>query len=531
MSTSAPDGQPRSEIEEALQAAGHTGPYVAPPWVQAAGRDDSSNRAGGERVHRERGDGSARRLVRWLIACGACAATLALIWLAGELWWRWDRSTAVLVASTAALVVLAPFSWWASRELTTVERSGSHPPTAGHETPVSVAGNIGGSMITGDNNMIYTGGATSSPTAQRPERPGVGEGAGSRRPLIAELHARTGGFVALGEAREPAFKVNGGHVQFFDRDDHQSFLVWLPPTGSGSVMSESVWEALCAVGEAEWPVLAGLPVAGTAPLVIDDQTLRVPLAGGRWQGGWLIRERSGQPWFWLPEPRHDAYTSHATIWERDSAYEVRIRAIVDMAWHGEPRIRTLEECIGQLKAAASAGRFSNLFAVLGASFGVELAEPTWSVAKSNNNWARGVHMTAPLADPEGQPAVKADVMLQVPAESYPHSLLGCVDLHLNLRAWRDCCARLARPTSQPSLSFVPSFGCSTSRSRTRPRFFRALLRTILPTSSSPCRRSSSPRSRRVRLGSTIRNATWGYRMSSISARSANRQRALGIRKR
>jgi hypothetical protein len=201
-------------------------------------------------------------------------------------------------------------------------------------------------------------------------------------------------------------------------------------------MPESVLEALCAVGDppgqAEWPEHAGFPFAGETTLIIDDSTLEIPLRGGDWGDGWMIREGSSRPWFWRPAPRHDAQACHTMKWERDPGYEVRLRAVIDMAWHGAPNIRTQEEYIRELLAAASAGRFANVFEVLGACYGVRLAEPSWSIAKSNYNWAHGVHITAVLTDSTGTAAVKADVLLQAPAESYPHSLLGCVDLHLNM---------------------------------------------------------------------------------------------------
>ncbi len=369
-----------------------------------------------------------RSFWRWSMACVVPTVVGAAVWLAFEWGLRWDRATAAAVGIGISAVVLAPMAWWASRE-----PKSSGPPVVAPRTQVGIDGVMGGSVIVGDHNMLST-----TPAAAPPDRIGVGEGGGSRRPQMIRAYEQAGGVAALGTPRAAAVRGGGGYVQTFDRDDLHSFVMWAPPQGGCVVVPESAWEALCTVGdprgESEWPELAGFPLPpGPDTTVVDDRTLEIPLGGGGWQLGTLTRTSPSHRWLWYPEPRHDDHASHATRWERNHGFEMRSRAIVDIAWHGAPEPKPLGACLQALLKAAEAGHFNHVFDVLGACYGVTLTAPRWNIAKdSNNNWARGIHITALLTDTDGNPAARGDVMLQVPGESYPHSLLGCVDLHVNI---------------------------------------------------------------------------------------------------
>lgn len=371
-----------------------------------------------------------RSFWRWLLACVVPTVAGAAVWLVFERMLGVDRATAAASGIGFSAIVLAPMGWWAAREPKPREALVVAP-----RPRVGIDSGGGGSVIVG-------GHATLSPTASAvPEdRIAVGEGSGSRRSQAIRAYEQAGGVATLGTPRAPVLKGGGGYAQMFDLDDLRSFVMWTPSQGGCVVMPESVWEALCTVGDArgesEWPELAGFPLPpGPDTMVVDDRTLEIPLGGGRWQLGRLTRRHSSDRWLWYPEPRHDDHASHITRWERDRSFEVRSRAIVDMAWLGSPEPKPLGTCLQALLKAANAGHFNHVVDVLGACYGVKLVAPSWSIAKeSNNNWARGVHITALLTDIDGNPAVRADVMLQVPAESYPNSLLGCVDLHINIKS-------------------------------------------------------------------------------------------------
>jgi hypothetical protein len=399
----------------------------------------------------DRPGGNLRQLLRWVVACGGCVITLVVVWLVGHLWLHRSTGNVLTVGSLFAGAVLVALAWWAPLKPATGEA-----PATGLAARVSVSGDVDGTVVAGNNNTIYSSATLS---AGQPESAGVGDGAGSRRPKFVELHAQAGGEAVLGRPRATGSRAWGGYVQFFDLGDARSYVLWLPADGAGVVMPESVWDALCAVGdpqrEADWPNLAGLPaMPGSGYLMIDDRTLEIPLAGGSWQGGRLIRDDPGAPWFWQPEPRQDDQTAHFTMWDRDSGYEVRIRAIVDMAWHGPPNLSSTEGYRDNLLAAAAAGRFANVFNVLGSCYGVDLVEPTWDIAQSNNNWARGVHITASLTNSAGQPAIRADVMLQAPALAGARSLLGCIDVHINLSGLVQLLHEAGASDVEPRLSLL-----------------------------------------------------------------------------
>jgi hypothetical protein len=238
-----------------------------------------------------------------------------------------------------------------------------------------------------------------------------------------------------------------GHFQLLAGrgESDQAVLCGLPGQPA-AVVPHAAWATLVEVaGKADdggGVVAVGFPTGAseTETLLVDGSTATViELAGGEWKPGRLRRADLGSSWWWEPLPAVDFDLAHNTRWAGFETFDLQLRAVAAFPW---PRSAVESEVSIErrrwLQRAMTETEFAKACTVLSMRRGGLLADPLWVTATGNDTFGSGkcLHLRAVLATPDGQPALTGDVLVQLPDYLLLSSVLTCVQLRIDLRAWR-----------------------------------------------------------------------------------------------
>ncbi|SCL70405.1 hypothetical protein GA0070606_5388 [Micromonospora citrea] len=290
--------------------------------------------------------------------------------------------------------------------------------------------------------------ASTLPMRDKPQVPLVGVGSGAMRREFETAYAAAGGESVLGHPTDAVTSLGPGFIQPLSGNSEQPGAILSALPGHGcAVVPDQIWESLCRAGgdaNQESSIskigLPKTPADGT-PLIIDRDATVVELDGGSWRAGCLIRSSPHEPWMWRPIPRLDFQISYNSHWPDGGHVDVVVRAVLDISWQGFPqRSRSLSRAVRADHQALLPGTgFAAVLSSLSARRGATIALPPWQPAGGLHTYHSGTssHMRACLAAPDGASALAANAILQLGSLRSSSSVIGYVDLSINLAAWRN----------------------------------------------------------------------------------------------
>jgi hypothetical protein len=268
----------------------------------------------------------------------------------------------------------------------------------------------------------------------RPGQPG-------QEAAFLPVYAAAGGESKLGVALGEVYETVPGWVQHFSGPTGGEPAVICALYGSPTIaLTESVWNALCAVGgnTAGGGVAgAGLPIAGQpgSPF-LEESTAAVELGGGTWGRtgrGRLVQREPGQ-WRWEPFIEFDSEAiSDRDARTRDGDMDLRLRVAArismvasELRVNGRGRKRMLESL-----AASGLGQMlkqlADRYDLIGGVEWQETAEP-----EGTNNSAYGAYKLV-FTGTHGRTAIIAYAWFALPP-GYSTGLRSVIDLRIDFDA-------------------------------------------------------------------------------------------------
>lgn len=162
----------------------------------------------------------------------------------------------------------------------------------------------------------------------------VGQGDPGLERAFRAAHRAVGGEDVLGHPTSPVHDDGPGWVQHFDT--HGTGAVICARGGQPAVVVPAdLWDAIRAAGTTGLASV-GYPIhAETGPSLIATGISRVPLDGGSWGRGNLVRAANGT-WRWEPAIRFSFDTRERTRWSASSdPMELRLRSTAVLPWRAE----------------------------------------------------------------------------------------------------------------------------------------------------------------------------------------------------
>ncbi|MEU1757318.1 ATP-binding protein [Micromonospora matsumotoense] len=290
--------------------------------------------------------------------------------------------------------------------------------------------------------------ASTLPMRDKPQVPLVGVGSGAMRREFETAYAAAGGESVLGHPTDAVTSLGPGFIQPLSGNSEQPGAILSALPGHGcAVVPDQIWESLYRAGgdanQESSISKIGLPKTPTdgIPLIIDRDSTVVELDGGSWRAGHLIRSSPHDPWTWRPIPQLDFQISYNTHWPDGGHVDVVVRAVLDISWRGYPqRSRSLSRAVRADHQALLPGTgFAAVLSSLSARRGARIAPPPWQPAGGQHTYHSGTssHMRARVAAPDGASALAANAILQLGTLRSSSSVIGYVDLSINLAAWRN----------------------------------------------------------------------------------------------
>ncbi|MDX3866433.1 tetratricopeptide repeat protein [Streptomyces europaeiscabiei] len=283
-----------------------------------------------------------------------------------------------------------------------------------------------------------SGSATSSPEAGF--EVGVGE-SGLHR-AFQDLFAAVGGTAVLGFPSSDVHRYGPVLLQIFERPGvSESMVICVRPGSSAMAMPGSVWEALrtaCGGNTDDGIDLVGLPIVASSSAVeqrvVDEQTCDVAVGGGEWGKGRIRRESTGAAWRWEPVPAKTCeQTRSADYWTAGlEKPQLRLRVVATLPWADRSDLEITPERHRNLAAALPGSSLTGVVAKLFGRRGVALPPVDWKRGSNGNDLNRASYEHV-VMDPEGQPALVAEVMLSVGHDT----LVTCTEVRIeSAEAWR-----------------------------------------------------------------------------------------------
>lgn len=271
----------------------------------------------------------------------------------------------------------------------------------------------------------------------------VGQGLPDREREMREAYEQLAG-AGLGQPAGEAWAQGGAVLQDLHHaaDGEPGWVLCLAAGCPPVAIATPVWQVIVEAGRrapgGQDPLAAvGLPRPLTdvdSPWVIPADTRSVDLDGGSWGAGRLTCSGRGV-WRWQPIPRFSLEQGRsAGIGTSGQTPALRLRALVNLPWADpgtlevtKPRRTLLEQ---QLPHSAVAGAVT----MLSRRRGADLPAARWERGPFGNS-ARSVGYTCTIAGPEGDPAVKASVMIALPT-TMESTVVACTDVLIeNPDAW------------------------------------------------------------------------------------------------
>lgn len=255
-----------------------------------------------------------------------------------------------------------------------------------------------------------------------PQRPHfmVGSGEASQARAFTDLfNALTPS--ALGSAISNVHRDGPVFVQQFERPwSADSMVICARPNGPAITMPGAVLGALhTACGGTDTGngiTLVGLPSATSCPdpkdRIVTEETDHIPLDGGTWGAGQLIRADGSQPWRWEPIPTMDFnQTRNAENWTNIfDAPQLRIRVVATFPWAGASSLEITQECRQALINALPISPLAGVVTALSRRRRTDLPASAWAKGSNGNGLDKGNYVCA-ITVQDNRPALTGEVML------------------------------------------------------------------------------------------------------------------------
>ncbi|WP_053732466.1 hypothetical protein [Nocardia sp. NRRL S-836] len=308
------------------------------------------------------------------------------------------------------------------------------------------AGNIhGGVHLYLSDKLAAADAAIQAPRAEEPRYTVGGGGPVWGRIFQQAVRDLAEHGVTLGDPVSDADPIGPGVAQHFRAPGHQAgWVLCAQPRHQPVAVAEEIWQALCEQGsgapDGDAVGALGFP-AGVAAVtnVVDRDVPAVPLTGGRWGRGRLVRDpvSGGRGWQWAPDPVASTTTSAATRnWTGSPTppqLRARVLAILPFADADSARITPdrMAAVLPSLAFSALAGFTTNLSRRRGG----ELPAGVWRPGANGNASDRLSH-TCKITGPDGELALSAEVMMTLPPTSRSSAVVTCAEVRVeNFDAW------------------------------------------------------------------------------------------------
>jgi hypothetical protein len=209
-------------------------------------------------------------------------------------------------------------------------------------------------------------------------------------------------------------------------------------------VADEIWQALLERGsgapDGDALSAIGFPAGNsTSSRLIDQDATAVPLSGGHWGTGRLLRDPGirGRGWWWEPDPVVSTTTSASTRNWTSSPTPPQLRArVLAMLPFADAAIAKITP--DRLDAVLPALPFSTLAGfttTLSLRRGGELPAGTWTPG-TNGNASDRLSYSCEITAPDGELALSAEVMMALPVAARSSAVIACAEVRVeNFDAW------------------------------------------------------------------------------------------------
>ncbi|WP_236793848.1 hypothetical protein [Amycolatopsis sp. GM8] len=264
--------------------------------------------------------------------------------------------------------------------------------------------------------------------------------------------------LVLGEPVTDVDPIGPGVAQHFAVPGEPSgWVLCAQPKYRPVAVAEEIWQALQdhGSGAPDGDALAalGFPAGdATATGVIDRHATEVPLSGGRWCPGRLLRDRGGHGWRWDPDPIATTTTSAATRnWTAAATPpQLRARVLATLPWDDLSGVKITPDRLNALLPELPISQLAGFTTNLSRRRGRDLPAGTWGMGP-NDNASDGLSYASEITAPDGEIALSAEVMMTLPPAARSSAVITCAEVRVeNFDAW----ARALHADPRPDLRWT-----------------------------------------------------------------------------
>ncbi len=287
--------------------------------------------------------------------------------------------------------------------------------------------------------------APASPAPREELQVGQGE-PGSQRTFQAAYRA-AGGEAVLGEAASEVYDDGPGQVQHFaGGPGYGPAVVCARYEHPAVAVDAEVWDALRAAGPGQLPAVGYPVVNGSTPALITDDTREIPLDGGDWRAGRLVRQPDGGR-RWQEERSFSIETRERDRWiNRSEPMDLRLRAAARLSWQ-TAGLALDREGYRRVLAALRGEPLTRMLAGVAARLGLDTSGARWERTPDAEGYNDRRFLSYRLLVPgqTGRPALGLWARFQLP-DGLQATVLGLLDLRLDYTALTD---DPAEPSASP----------------------------------------------------------------------------------
>ncbi|MFI6029445.1 hypothetical protein [Amycolatopsis magusensis] len=251
--------------------------------------------------------------------------------------------------------------------------------------------------------------------------------------------------VTLGDPISDVDSTGPGVAQHFQVPGQRAgWVLCAQPQHRPVAIADEIWQALLEQGSGapDGDALSAIGFPAGDPLashVVDQDATAVPLSGGHWGSGRLLRGPGthGRDWWWEPDPvastTMSASTRNWTGSPTPPQLRARVLAILPFADAATAKITPdrMDAVLPELPFSTLAGFTTNLSRRRGG----ELPAGTWTPG-ANGNASDRLSYSCEITAPDGELALSAEVMMTLPPAARSSAVIACAEVRVeNFDAW------------------------------------------------------------------------------------------------
>jgi hypothetical protein len=246
----------------------------------------------------------------------------------------------------------------------------------------------------------------------------------------------------LGKPVSDADPIGPGVAQYFETPTELfGWVLCAQPNQRPVAVLGEIWQALNAEGSGvpggDALGALGFPTGDPdTTLVVDRQSMTVPLSGGQWGRGQLHRDGPGQSWRWEPEPTPSTTTSASSRnWSPSAPAQLRARVLATLPWADITDVKITPDLLDAVLPELPFSKLAEFTTNLSCRRGRDLPAVAWNPGP-NGNASDRLSYSSMMTTADGEPVLAAEVMMSLPPAAMSSVVVTCAEVRIDdFAAW------------------------------------------------------------------------------------------------